>query len=152
MLDLLDKVLARIAVLTEGELWDDPSTEDGKTALRGYRGMLPLKRSTPEQKHDHPLVVARILNGSEGGRQGVITVRIIGGLHTHGDIDDGLVDIDRLLGLLLRIPEQRDYLPYALEEDVAWYLGDPEEGVQPHPKYYVTVDLEFTRAPVINND
>jgi len=151
MLDLLDAVLARATELTKDELWDDPATTSGKRTLRTYRGSLPPKRSTNDQGHDHPFLVARILNGGENTMQGRITVRLVGGLHTHDTVDDGLVDIDRLLTFLLQIPLVRDYLLYTMEEDVSWFFGDPKDGGQPHPKYYVTVDLVFTRSPVVNN-
>lgn len=151
MLDLLDAILARALVLTTGELWDDPATEDGKRELRVFRGGLPPKRSTPEQGHDHPFILARIMNGGENTQQGRIIVRLVGCLHTHTTVDDGLVDIDRLLKFLLQIPEERDYLLYALEDNVTWFFGDPKTGNQPYPKFYITVDLEFTRESVMNN-
>lgn len=151
MLDLLNAILSRATELTADELWDDPATEDGTIALRTFRGGLPPKRSTPEQGHDHPFLLARIMNGGENTKQGRIIVRLVGCLHTHTSVDDGLVDVDRLLKFLLQIPEKRDYELYALEDDVTWFLGDPKTGNQPYPKFYITVDLEFTREPMMNN-
>ncbi len=150
MLDLLDVILARVTELTTGELWDDPAT-DTKRALRTCRGGFPPKRSTTAQGHDHPFLLARLLNGAENMNHGSIVVRLVGCLHTYGSVDEGLVDTDRLLNILLKIPELRDYLHYTLEDNVTWFMGDPKTGNQPYPKYYVTVDLEFTRHPVMNN-
>ena len=157
MLDLLDMVLARVAAVTSEELWDDSVTEglpvdqQSLVALRLYKGGLPPKESAEESENKHPFLAARLLNGVEGVSLGRIKVRLMAGLHTHGTVDDGLVDVDRLLGFLLQIPADRNFSPYTMEEGVVWSQGDPKSGLQPHPKYYLTVDLEFTRAPVMDN-
>lgn len=157
MLDLLDMILANVTTLTAGELWDDSATEDlpvgeqTKKTLDTYRGGLPPKDSDDESESRHPFLVARLLTGGEDVSLGRIKVRLLAGLHTHGGVDDGLVDVDRLLGLLLQIPKDRNFSPYTLEEGVTWCQGNQKDGLQPHPKYYLTVDLEFTRAPVMDN-
>lgn len=147
MTDLMTLVLARLTTLVAGEVFDNPVSPPATMALSLESGFLPPKRSGTSEADDINFVVARIMRGKESQKQGGIIVRLIGGIHTNGDKDDGQEDIERLLDLLLGMLDQRTYTPYSLDAEAEWFFGDPEEGVQPHPKYYVTVDLTFKRQP-----
>lgn len=151
MTDLITMVIARLATLTAGEFFDNPVSPPATMALSLESGFLPPKRSGSSEADDINFVVARIMRGKESQKHGGIVVRLIGGIHTNGDKNNGQEDIERLLGLLLGMLDQRTYTPYSLDAEADWYFGDPEEGVQPHPKYYVTVDLTFKRAPTATN-
>lgn len=148
MTDLLDLIIDRLGVLLTGTTWPDP--EGGELAARLYKSVLPAKRSAGAGE-DFPFVLARIMGGSEAQAEGLITVRIIGGLYSATDEEAGNDDIQELADLLLQMADTRSYTPYKLALPVDWWLGDKEHGVQPHPEYYVTVDLRFKRAPTAKN-
>lgn len=144
-MELLDKVLTRLSGITDGTTWDNPAGNEGeKIGLHFYKGGLPPKRSDAQDGEDFPFLAARILAGSEEQNAGIITVRVIGGLYTWGDIVAGQTDVTTLLTYVLSIAESRGFSPYQLGLPIKWRLGD-EDGQQPHAYYYLTADLPFKR-------
>jgi hypothetical protein len=141
-----------VAAVTAGQKWDDPERAGVKISLHLEQGFLLPKRSEAGQGEDHPFVLMRFMRGRETVSEGTVVVRLIGGIHTNGDKDAGVADIERLLELLLNILNNRGaFTGYKLLGEADWYYGDPDEGVQPHPKYYCTVDLTFKRPPNSTN-
>lgn len=144
MTGLIAEVIARLQTLTAGEEFDNPVSVGATSPLKFEKGFLEPKRQGASAADDINFVLVRIKGGIGRRREGQVVVRLIGGIHTNGDKDAGQADIERLLGLLVGIEEKRGFTGYRLSPKPPWFFGDPEEGIQPHPKYYVTVDLTFT--------
>lgn len=142
MTDLLDLIADRLGLALVGEEFDDP--EGGQMVPRIHQWTLPPKRSATADGEDFPFVLLRIVRGKEEDR-GEITVRLIGGLYASDDEADGNADAVRLLEIMLGLAGQRSFTPYSMALPVRWWLGDEEQGVQPHPQYFATVELAFTR-------
>ncbi len=142
MTGLLDLVITRLAELTAGQQFYDPALQ-AQGDPRLYKWALPPKRTDAAAGQDFPFIVARIRSGRSDQHRDSIIVRLYCGLRTDGDEAAGNADIQRLADLLLPITSSRSWPPYSLALPLDWFFGDPEHGVQPHPDYFLTMDLIF---------
>lgn len=139
---LLDQVIVRLSELTAGQQFYDPAAE-ALGDLRLYKWALPPKRRDAAVGQDFPFIVARIMGGRSDQRRDGIKIRLYCGLRTDGDEAAGNADIERLADLLQPIIVGRSWTPYSLAMPLDWFFGDPDHGVQPHPDYFLTMDLLF---------
>jgi len=148
MIELLDKLELRVAAAVAGLAFDDPANPGETRPPRVVRGGLPPKRGGgTAQGEDFPFVIVRPAGGAGSRKDTRPAFRLIGGVYTAGAISDGLDAIDQLLEALLGLWDQRAFTPYRLTDDVAWSFGDDRDHVQPHPYYYLTMDMTFVGAP-----
>lgn len=146
MNDLTAQLKTRILALLTGVEYDDAA--GGKISPSVHLGALPPKRSgtTPEQ--DFPFVVIRALLGKDNRQERTITVRLICGSYSDSDIEAGVWQSQDLANRLLALQKERGFAPYRLDLPVEWRSGDGEEGNQPHPYYFIKIDLRFKAPPL----
>lgn len=146
MIIVMDLLKTRIESLLAGEVFEDPANAAGSTPLVKI-GSLDPKRSGQQNDEDFPFVIIRPRTGSSSLREMDMTLQVIAGIWTSGNVLAGFTTIDRMLEILLNLQADRTYTPYRMGLPVSWYLGDKEDGNQPHPYYYLTIDMPFKRAP-----
>jgi hypothetical protein len=146
MIDLLDLIITQLGVLTAGQKFDNPQSPGATVALQFHKWTLPALDDGDAEGKYFPHVVVRVMRGKGQARADEITVRLEGGLYANTTEVAGNADAVRLLELLLDIGGKRSFTPYSLADPISWHLGDEQYGLHPHPYYYVTVDLPFTRA------
>lgn len=146
MIVLLNQLKTRIDDLFLGELFEDPTNPSGSIPMVKI-GSLDPKRSGQQNDEDFPFVIIRPRTGISAMKELNIVLQVIAGIWTSGDILSGFTSIDRMLEILLNLQAPRAYTPYSMASPVSWYLGDKADGNQPHPYYYLTIDLPFKRAP-----
>jgi hypothetical protein len=144
--DFSATLTARLAQLTGGELFDHaPSGE--KRPPQVVETMLPPRDRTYEEFGEMPLVCWAIHEGTfEARRPAPFSVAVTGAIWTPGTIVDGTRDIMRLARALGNIVQDRKFSPYRLETPVQFKIGDTRagnEGLQPHPTYWLTMQLNF---------
>ncbi len=151
MNDLVDLIIAACTLATAGELFDDAETESGQTAPTVYDSFLQKNEPGHAPKKEHPFVLVRPVGGMDTTGKSEIFVPIQCGIHTHTNVDAGVHDIRELVGLVLSgFADSSQFFPYSLDKIITT-LGDPQDGSQPHPKYYAHMELTFSRQPVLNN-
>lgn len=146
--DLIAMVLAKVAALAAGQQFYNDKGVLVDLQTFSYRETQPTI-SNIDQYTNFPFVVARPGIGAERIPDGMIDIRLVCGVTTPGDYLSGEEALDRLLGILLQLPYNQSFTPYSLE-NISYrpgqYSRNPyEEGRQPHPKYYLTMDLSFIR-------
>jgi len=142
MIEVISEIKTRLEVILAGELFDDPAGGDS-LAMVSLGGLAP-KRSGAQNDEDFPFVVVRSMTGSDSDRNSGCSVHILAGIFTDGNIVAGLTDIDRLVGLVCSLRENRFVAGHRLLQDISWRYGD-KDGLQQDPYYYATIALEFTR-------
>ena len=145
MIDLLREIEARVAAILTGELFDDPA--GGSSEPMVLVGGLDPKRSGQKNEEDFPFVVIRPLQGGSTLHDETETVQIIAGIFTAGDVLSGITEIDRMKELLGSLAADRVFTPYLMEAGMKWQWGENKTGHQPHPYYYLTIQVPFKRAP-----
>ncbi len=149
--DLIAAILARVNVLAAGEKFYNDKGDLVALQTFSYRETQPTVNNY-DQYTNFPFVVARPGIGAEKIQDGMIDIRLVCGITTPSDYLSGEEDLDRLLGILLQLPYNQVFNPYSLESisyRPGQYSRNPyEEGRQPHPKYYLTMDLSFIRPAV----
>ncbi len=149
---LVDLIIAAGTLAVEGEEFDDADTESGKTSVTFYDSFLLKNAPGHSPKKEHPFVLVRPVGGEDTDRKSVVFVPIQCGIHTHGNVNEGVRDIRNLVALLLTgFAGAEQFYPYSLDKIITT-LGDPEDGNQAHPKYYANMELTFSRQPVLNNE
>lgn len=148
---LLAAIKARLLVLLAGVSYDDPVGGQSPPAI--WFGSLPPKRSETEQGQDFPFVVIRPLAGSADRSEQLSTIRLICGIYSgEDDIETGVDQVHDLAERLLAIQRERGFAPYRLNLPVTWKFGDETDpgnpGNQPHPFYFLTIDLSFKTGPL----
>ncbi len=146
MIILMDQLKTRIEAILSGEIFEDPANALGSIPLVKI-GSLDPKRSGQQNDEDFPFVIIRPRGGESSLRESDIVLQVIVGTWTSSDVLAGFTGIDRILEILLGLQTARTYTPYRMAMPLSWYLGDKEDGNQPHPYYYLTIDLPFKRAP-----
>lgn len=146
---LLAAIKARVTTLLTGVVYDDPV--GGQSPVAIHLGALPAKRSETDQGQDFPFVVIRPLGGSGDRAEQLTTVRLICGIYSGTDeIETGVFQVHDLAERLLAIQSERGFKPYRLILPVTWKFGDESDpgnqGNQPHPFYFLTIDLSFKSA------
>jgi len=148
MTGLLDTIETRVLAAVAGLAFDDPANPGATVTPRIVRGGLPPKRSGgPVQGEDFPFVIVRPMRGAGNLKALRPAYRLVGGIYTAGAIDDGIIAVDRLFEVLSGLWSDRAFTPYRLADEMTWFFGDEKDGVQPHPYYYVTFDMQFIGAP-----
>ncbi len=144
MNELLVKIAARAAELVAGSSYYTP---DGGKSPAIYLGALPPKRSDLANPADFPFVVIRPAAGSkERGKTKAKILMICGvAISADAEIDAGVAAVHDLADRLLNISADRSFSPWVLFFPIQWRMGDGEDFSQPHPFYYVTIELEFDR-------
>lgn len=148
---LLQDLIDRIAALAAGQTW---RTEAGAAvALACYRYSLPNTALDQGGPGPFPYLIARPIGGSQGTAEGRFQVRLAAGLHHPGEAGEGDEDIERLAAVILKLPLDQEFSPFALDiTAVELQFGakgdDLQLGRQPHPEYYLTADLWFNREAV----
>ena len=148
---LLQDLIDRIAALAAGQTW---LTEDGAAvALACYRYALPNTALDQGGPGPFPYLIARPIGGSQGTAEGRFQIRLAAGLHNTGDDGDGDADVERLAAIILQLPLDQEFSPFALDiTAIELQFGakgdDLHLGRQPHPEYYLTADLWFNREAV----
>lgn len=149
---LVDLIIAAGTKATENEEFDDAGTVDGKTSVTFYDSFLLKNAPGHAPKKEHPFVLVRPVGGEDTAKESILMVPIQCGIHTHGNVDEGVHDIRRLVALLLSgCAEAEQFYPYSLDRIITT-LGDPEDGNQAHPKYYANMELTFSRQPVLDTE
>lgn len=151
MNDLVDLIIAACTKATAGELFDDAASEAGQTTVTVYDSFLQKNDPGQAPKKEHPFILVRPVGGEETSEESKIFVPMQCGIHTHGNVDAGVHDIRRIVGLLLQgLSDNTQFIGYSLKKIVVT-LGDPRDGAQAHPKYYAHMELTFGRTPILNN-
>lgn len=162
MFDLIEKITARGTGFLNGELFDDPTPGSDTHIMRWFPLGLVPKRFSADQGRDYPFTVVGLLGGKDTAKKGLLRVKVVCGLYVNPDTDrDDDVDQDdttveaataamqSVIDMIRGLAEDCNYAPYSLEE-FSWWIGD-EEGLHPGPdKYYVSAELVFSQAPIIN--
>ena len=150
-MSLESEIVVWLESLLATELFPDPT---GGTSIPMVKeGDVDPKRSGAQNDEDFPFVVVRTIGGAAGSRESSVSVELIGGIWTEPDADDavqaGFDSIKRLNALLLTIAQNRGAFSARLSEPSPWYYGiNEDKGKQPHPYYYVTISLSFTKTGV----
>lgn len=147
MIIVMDLLKTRIETLLAVEIFEDPANVSGSVPMVKI-GSLDPKRSGQQNDEDFPFVIIRPRAGSSSMREIDMVIQLIAGIWTAGDILAGFTAVDRMLGLLMDLQTDRTYTPYRLALPISWHLGDKNDGNQPHPYYYLTIELPFKRAPL----
>lgn len=144
MITMLQTVTTVARALTAGQLF--PSQSGAQLAIAYHQQVMPDRgRDITPDLMPFCLVKARGFSLFPGRSQ---QIELIYALHNE-DRAEALADLSRLSGLLdpLAVRGQQ-YQGWKLGA-VTGYPGDKENGVQPHPEYYLTVVMDFI-APAIN--
>jgi len=143
---LLAEILTRIETLATGQTW---TTETGQQAvLATYLYRLPNEALDKAGAGPFPYLAARPMGGSQEGAEGRFRIRLFAGICNPGEDGEGDEDLERIATLLLRLPYEQNYAPFALEPEISLQFGDKESGQQAHPEYYMSADLWFSREAV----
>lgn len=145
MIDLLDMLKERLKTIFEGSAFEEPGSENSVEPLV-KTGYLDPKRAGSVNDDDFPFVLIRPLSGSGDLREETITVQLHGGIYVSGDMLSGFTALEDLIGRLLLLQQERTFTPYRMALPFTWKHGE-KDGQQPHPYYFVTVNLLFKRAP-----
>ncbi|MBU1234872.1 MAG: hypothetical protein KKC77_18425 [Proteobacteria bacterium] len=151
MNDLVDLIIAACTKATAGELFDDAAAESGQTTVTVYDSFLQKNEPGQAPKKEHPFILVRPVGGEETVEKSEIFVPMQCGIHTHGNVDAGVHDIRRIVGLLLQGLSDNSQFPSYYLTKIIVTLGAPQDGAQAHPKYYAHMELTFGRAPILNN-
>jgi hypothetical protein len=138
---------ARLVDLTEDLLFDYKPDPVNKRAPQIIETMLPPRSSGHQEGQEFPLVRWAIHHGGfDRMRPAPFSVILHGGIYTAGNIVAGTRDITALTMALGKIVDNRSFPPYKLETPISFTIGSGEpgqEGLQPHPYYWVTMKLQF---------
>lgn len=125
--------------------------ELGETVSMGFhRDALPNCKTDNERKRRHPFTLVRVLNGREGRNQGQFRLMVMSGIHTSeamSQVEKSAIIEQVLDDILFLADGSREFTNLALEPEIDWYFGDNQDGNQPDPKYYVTVQFTFSGQP-----
>lgn len=143
---LLQDILARIATFAAGETWATAAGDQVPLNTHLYR--LPNTSLDKDGVGPYPYIEARPANGSEASASGRFKVRLTALIYNSGDDGEGDEDIERILEIVLKLPLDQDFSPFALDPEIEFKFGVGENGEQPHPVYTLTADLWFTREAV----
>lgn len=134
------------------ELVEDLSFDykpDGSTRVPQIINPMLPSRSSDHQDGDYfPFVRWAIYKGIFAKRPEPFSVYVSGGIYTAGTIDDGNGAILSLAMALGNIVDNKSFPPYRLQSPVGFTVGDTREGnegLQPHPYYYMSMILEFLK-------
>jgi len=143
---LLQQVLDKMADLTAGLTYITQAGGAAPLATSLYR--LPNAALDTNGPGPFPYLVARPLLLAEGARFGQTKVRIFIGLYNPGEGSEGEDDLESLAALIFQLAVDQDFTPYSLDADITIKMGGADDGGQPHPEYYLTADLAFTREAI----
>lgn len=147
---LMQQVLDRMVELAAGLTF---ATQAGGTAALAttlYR--LPNSAMDAGGPGAFPYLVARPMVLAEDEMAGKTRVRLFVGLYNQGDANEGEDDLEKMAALILQLAVQQDFTPYSLDHEITIKLGGADDGGQPHPEFYLTADLAFTREAIATND
>ncbi len=149
----LEKLKARLKLLTAGLILMD--VDSAPAALGVYLYSIPnalLQRDNdPDTAHEYPYLVIRPVAGDDGMQSGSLRVRCFVGLFNPGENFEGEDDLESVAAAILRLSDEQDYAPYALEPDIKFQLGGEKNGAQEVDKFYMTADLILTREALFTN-
>lgn len=139
---------SRLAELTSGLLYDyQPDGSSKSRPVTITESMLEDPSREQLEGAEFPFVRWSIYRGSfDFHRPAPFSVVVDGALWTGKSIADGTGDILALTRALGKITENRSFAPYRLKTPVSFVVGNPargQEGIQPHPYYYVRFYLDF---------
>lgn len=153
--DLLVMVLARIDELAAGETFcrvDYSSGEMQQTqvGLTSHMYRLPEKSGVDSAPMPFPYLVAYKMPSEETEELGRVTIRLVIGLYNNTDLLAGEDDVERVMAIVFGLLQDQDFTPWSLEAPLKYGPVD-EDGIQPHPEYFVYADLVFIRGPLFLN-
>lgn len=143
---LLQDILTRIASFATEETWATVAGDQVPLNTHLYR--LPNTALDQDGAGPFPYIEARPVNGSQLSAEGRFKVRLTALIHNPGDDGEGDEDIERLAAIILKLPLDQDFSPFALDPSIEFRFGVGENGEQAHPVYTMTADLWFTREAV----
>lgn len=146
---LLDAVKTRLAALLTGQTFTVKAGGTAPVAIHLYR--LPNSARADLTDDLCPFAVIIPTGGTENDQAGVTALRIVACCYNTGEDGQGDNDVEVLAAAMLRLSEDQNFFPYAMQPNIKFAFGDPETGAQAHPQYYLTVDLAFGREPVYLN-